>query len=88
MRPESPVLLNEANLASLVVIKIKVLMTLFTMVGKQAGRISAGEAEAGHRALPGMESPWALEKATFPLRECGEMDRSLVNNVYAGETEA
>lgn len=57
MRPESPVLLNEVNLASLVVIKIKVLMTLFTMVGKQAGRISAGEAEAGHRALPGMESP-------------------------------
>lgn len=67
MRPESPILLNEANLLSLVVIKIKVLMTLFTLVGKQAGCISAGKAGAGHRALPGMESPQSVESATFSL---------------------
>lgn len=65
MRPESPVLLNEANLLSLVVIKIKVLMTLFTLVGKQAGNISSGKTGAGHRALPGMESPESLETAIF-----------------------
>lgn len=67
MRPESPGLLNEANLPSLVVIKIKVLMTLFTRVEKQAGCFSGGKAGAGHRALPGMESPWGVENATFSL---------------------
>jgi hypothetical protein len=67
MRPESPVLLNEANLLSLVVIKIKGLMTLLTLVRKQEGCISADRAGAGHRALPGMESPQSFRKCHFFL---------------------